>query len=191
EPKSLTHSVIAPGVGLLKIPYFPGPMGLGFARALDGAIGELKQKQCNRLIIDLRGNIGGSLGFARLASYLCPGKLPIGHSLTPSRLRKGYQRDQLPRVPMPQSRTSLVLTLGRFAFRDKSVHLLTQGLGPQPFHGKIVLLVNEWTNSAAEMVSSFAGENRLATIVGNKTAGNVLGAVNFHVGSGYWLRLPI
>jgi carboxyl-terminal processing protease len=191
EPKSLTHAAVAPSVGLLKIPYFPGPMGLGFARRLDAAIQDLKHSGCDRLIIDLRGNIGGSLGFARLASYMCEGKLSIGHSLTPNRLRNGYDRDELPRVPMPQSKAAMALTLGRFAIRDKSVHLLTQGLGPQPFHGKIVLLVNEWTNSAAEMVANFAAENRLATIVGNKTAGNVLGAMNFHVGSGYWLRVPI
>lgn len=191
EPKSLTCAVIAPGIGLLKIRYFPGPMGLEFARELDAAIKDLKQRHCDRLVVDLRGNIGGSLGFARLASYFCPGKLPIGHSLTPSRLRKGYRPEQLPRVPMPQTRTSLIFTLARFVFRDKSVHLLTQGLDAQPFHGRIVLLVNEWTNSAAEMVANFAAENHLATIVGNRTAGNVLGAVNFHVGSGYWLRLPI
>ena len=47
------------------------------------------------------------------------------------------------------------------------------------------MLVNEWTNSAAEMVANFAAENRLATIVGEKTRGNVLGAMNFKVG--WWL----
>src|SRR5438128_6817116 len=92
---------------------------------------------------------------------------------------------------MPRTRAALALTLARFALQDKSLVLLTQGLGPQPFHGKIVILVNEWTNSAAEMVASFAAEYRLATTVGNKTAGNVLGAANFRVGSGYWLRLPV
>ena len=68
---------------------------------------------------------------------------------------------------------------------------MTQGLGPQPFHGRVVFLVNEWTNSAAEMVAGFASENKLATIVGTKTPGNVLGAVNTKVGGGYWLRLPV
>jgi C-terminal processing protease CtpA/Prc len=191
EPKSLTHSVVTSGVGLLKIPYFPGPMGLGFARELDAAIEHLKRQGCDRLIIDLRGNIGGSLGFARLASYFCAEKLPIGHSLTPGRLRKGYHPDNLPQVPMPETRASLIFTLARFAFRDKSIHLLTQGLGSQPFHGRIALLVNEWTNSAAEIVANFAQENRLATIVGTRTAGHVLGAANVPVGNGYWLRLPV
>jgi C-terminal processing protease CtpA/Prc len=92
---------------------------------------------------------------------------------------------------MPRTRPELLVTLTRFAFRDKSVMLLTQGLGAQPFHNRVVVLVNEWTNSAAEMVANFAAENRLATIVGQKTRGNVLGAANFKVGSGYWLRVPV
>ena len=103
EPKSPIHMSRFPKTGLLKIPYFPGPTGISFANALDVAIRELKSQGCDRLIIDLRGNIGGSLGFARLASYLCPGRIPIGHSLTPARLRKGYDRDTLPRVPMPRT----------------------------------------------------------------------------------------
>ena len=191
EPKSPIHAVAAPKTGLLKIPYFPGPTGISFANALDVAIRDLKSQGCDRLIIDLRGNIGGSLGFARLASYLCPDRIPIGHSLTPARLRKGYTRDTLPRVPMPRTTPQFMLALARFALRDKSVVLLTQGLGPQPFHGRVAILVNEWTNSAAEMLASFASENRLATIIGTKTAGNVLGALNRRVGAGYWLRVPV
>ena len=191
EPKSPIHRVSAPKTGLLKIPYFPGPTGISFANALDAAILDLKSQGCDRLIIDLRGNIGGSLGFARLASYLCAGRVPIGHSLTPTRLRKGYSRHALPRIPMPETTPQFMLALARFALRDKSVMLLTQGLGPQPFHGRVAILVNEWTNSAAEMLASFASENRLATIVGTKTAGNVLGAVNQRVGAEYWIRVPV
>jgi C-terminal processing protease CtpA/Prc len=191
EPKSLSHAMVAPNIGLLRIMYFPGAMGLQFAKDLDAAITDLKQHGMSRLIIDLRGNIGGGLGLARLASYMCSGQIPIGHSLTPRRLRTGYRREDLPSVPMPRSKIELAWTLARFLFRDKSVVLLTQGLGPQPFHSHIVLLVNEWTNSAAEMVVGFAAENRLATIVGKQTAGNVLGASNFKVGSGYWVRLPV
>jgi C-terminal processing protease CtpA/Prc len=191
EPKSLSHAMVAPTIGLLRIVYFAGATGLRFAKELDAAVTDLKQHGMSRLIIDLRGNIGGGLGLARLASYMCSGQIPIGHSLTPRRLRTGYRREDLPPVPMPRSKIELAWTLARFLFRDKSVVLLTQGLGPQPFHSHIVLLVNEWTNSAAEMVAGFAAENRLATIVGNQTAGNVLGAANFKVGSGYWVRLPV
>ena len=188
---SAPHAIIQSRTGVLRIPYFPGPTGISFANDLDLAIADIKNQGCDRLIIDLRGNIGGSLGFARLASYLCPGRLPIGHSLTPNRLRQGYTREALPRVPMPRSKAGFLWALARFAVRDKSVMLLTQGLGPQPFHGRVVILVNEWTNSAAEMLAGFASENRLATVVGTKTAGNVLGAVNQELGGGYWLRVPV
>ncbi len=191
EPKSPIHRMVAPSLGLLKVPYFPGPMGMRFSQDLDSAIAALKAQGCDRLIIDLRGNIGGGLGLARLASYFCPGRIPIGQSLTPRRLRTTYDPETLPRVPMPQTYWTLFITLGQFAFRDKSIILLTQGLGAQPFHGRMVMLVNEWTNSGGEMVASFASQHRLATLVGTKTAGNVLGATNFKVGAGYRLRLPV
>ena len=190
-PKSISSSMIEPGIGLLRITWFPGAMGLGFSKELDSAIDGLKARGCDRLIVDLRGNIGGGLGFARLASYLCPGQVAIGYSLTPKRQRKGYKPDEFERVVYPDSKLGFAVTLGRFAFRDKSIFLMTQGLGTQPFHGRVVFLVNQWTNSAAEMVASFASENKLAKIVGTKTPGNVLGAVNAKVGGGYWLRLAV
>jgi carboxyl-terminal processing protease len=191
EPKALTCRMIEGNIGLLRVVYFPGAAGMRFAEELDRAIQELRSAGCERLLLDLRGNIGGSLGFARLASYLCPDVVPIGHSLTPQRLRTGYNPDALPKVIMPRSRWELLATLARFSFSDKSVMLMTQGLGAQRFHGKVVVLVNEWTNSAGEMVAAFACEQAGAHIVGERTRGNVLGAANFNVGGGYWLRLPV
>jgi C-terminal processing protease CtpA/Prc len=191
EPKVVTARMLERGIGLLRVPYFSGAAGIRFGKDLRAAIDGLKAQKCDRLIVDLRGNIGGSLGFAILASYLCPDQRPIGFSITPKSLRDGYDKEKLPRVPMPGSKASLVRTLGAFAFRDKTVALLTQGLGPQPFHGRTVVLVNEWTNSAAEMLASFAQENHLVTVVGTKTAGNVLGAQNFPVGDGYSVRIPL
>ncbi len=191
EPQSLSHRVVEPGVGLLKVTYFAGALGLRFTKELDLAMEDLKSRGCDRLIVDLRGNIGGGLGFARLASFLCPEKIAIGHSLTPSRLRTGYKLEQLPRVPMPSSRIGLALTLGQFAFKDKSLILLTQGLGKQPFHNRTAILINKWTNSAGEIAAAFVQENGLAVLIGKKTPGNVLGATNYSVGGGYWLRLPV
>ena len=191
EPKSISHSMAGPGIGLLKVLYFPGLFGMRFSSALAKALEDLKRQGLDRLIVDLRGNIGGSMGFAHLASYLCSGRVAIGHSVTPQRLRTGYEIKSLTRVPIPGNRAQLIATLGRFAFQDKSIMLLTQGLGPQPFHNRVVILTNEHTNSAAEMVANFAVENKLATTVGVKTPGNVLGARNFPLAGNYWLRIPV
>jgi C-terminal processing protease CtpA/Prc len=74
--------------------------------------------------------------------------------------------------------------------RDRSIRLVTEGLGPKPFHGRVVMLVNEHTLSAGEMVAAFAKENGLARIVGTRTGGQVLGGANFSVGHGFTIRFP-
>ncbi len=190
EPKSLSYRMLR-NIGILKIPFFSGAFGIRFSRLLDAAVESLKAQGCDRLIIDLRGCLGGSLGFAHLVSYLCPDRIPIGYDVTRKRLQQGYNVAQFPRVPMPSSKLGLLFCLARFSVQDKSLVLLTQGLGKQPFHGRVVVLVNEWTNSAGEMAAQFAKDTKLAIVVGKQTRGNVLGSTMFDVGNGYQLYLPI
>ena len=92
---------------------------------------------------------------------------------------------------MPGTKFGVMFCLARFAVQDKSLMLLTQGLERQPFHGNIVLLVNEFTNSAGEMVAQFAKDTKLATVIGQKTMGNVLGSTTFNAGNGYTLYMPV
>ncbi len=194
EPRSLSHRMLASDTGLVKVATFPGAVGQSFARGLDAAIRDLKDHGVQRLIVDIRGNIGGGLGSLRLLSYLCPGKVEIGYSVTRRRLHKGYQKEKLTRIgKIPATKAELLMMAVRFKFfqRDRSMVLVTEGLGPQPFHAHTVVLINEHSHSAAEMVASFAKENRLATIVGTKTAGEVLGGANFKLPSGYVLRMPV
>jgi carboxyl-terminal processing protease len=63
-------------------------------------------------------------------------------------------------------------------------------LGPKRFHGRIALLVDRHTASAAEMIVAFARENNLAKIIGEKTAGRLLSATSVKVGHGFRLALP-
>ncbi len=194
EPHSVSHSFLPDGIALLKVTVFPGDVGVKFASEMDAAVAAIKREKYSRLIVDLRANIGGGLGSLRLLSYLTPGKLPIGHSLTKQRAEKGYRKESLPRIKkIPSSKAGLIWMAIRFRYlqKDRSMVLVTEGLGPQPFHRRVVLLVNEFTNSAGEMVAGFAAENGLATIVGTRTAGAVLGGANFRVGGGYKFRLPI
>lgn len=190
EPKSPSYRMLR-NIGILKIPFFSGAFGIRFSRLLDTAVQSLKAQGCDRLVIDLRGCLGGSLGFAHLVSYLCPNRIPIGYDVTKKRQQRGYNVAQFPRVPMPSTKLALLFCLARFSVQDKSLVLLTQGLGKQPFHGRVVVLVNVWTNSAGEMAAQFAKDTKLAMIVGEQTRGNVLGSTMFNVGKGYQLYLPI
>src|SRR5438445_922085 len=62
EPRSLSHRTLTPGVGYVRVATFPGAVGQSFAKGLDDAIRDLKEGGVQRLIADIRGNIGGGLG---------------------------------------------------------------------------------------------------------------------------------
>jgi C-terminal processing protease CtpA/Prc len=199
-PKSKKHPVTAPDpvqaekltdeIGLLKVTMFPGVVGIDVAKDIDRGIASLNG--CSRLIVDLRGNTGGGIGGLRLMSYLTPGKLEVGYSLTRKRRERGYRREELTRFgQIPSRKATLYWLAARYAFVEKSILVVTEGLGERRFHGRVVLLVNEHTASAGEMVAAFAEENNLATIVGNKTPGRLLSGSAFKVGHGYILGLPV
>ncbi len=200
SPRSKSHPVIVPkavlcsqlpdGVGWLKVTMFPGAVGIDLAHMFDTAIAHLKDS--TRLIVDLRGNTGGGIGGLRLMSYLTPGKKEVGYSLTRTRKEKGYVREKLPRFGhIPSHKATLFWLALRYGFIDKSILVVTEGLGPQRFHGRVVILVNEHTASAGEMLAAFAEENQLATIVGAKTAGRLLSGSTFRAGAGYIVGLPV
>jgi C-terminal processing protease CtpA/Prc len=199
-PKSKKHPVTAPqavhserltyDIGLLKVAMFPGAIGIDVAKDIDREIAALEG--CSRLIVDLRGNTGGGIGGLRLMSYLTPGKLEVGYSLTRKRRERGYRREELTRFGrIPSHKSTLLWLAARYAFVEKSILVVTEGLGPRKFHGRVVLLVNEHTASAGEMVSAFAEENNLAVITGTKTPGRLLSGSAFKVGHGYILGLPV
>jgi carboxyl-terminal processing protease len=199
-PKSQKHPVTAPDavhaerltyeIGLLKVAMFPGVIGIDVAKDIDGGISTLDG--CSRLIVDLRGNTGGGIGGLRLMSYLTPKKLEVGYSLTRKRRERGYRREELTRFGrIPSHKATLLWLAARYAFVEKSILVVTEGLGERKFHGRVVLLVNEHTASAGEMVSAFAEENNLAVIVGTKTPGRLLSGSAFKVGRGYILGLPV
>jgi carboxyl-terminal processing protease len=189
QPRPVAWSRPEPDVGLLKITMFPGVVGIDLAHDIDRAVAQLRD--CSRLIVDLRGNTGGGIGGLRLMSYLTPDRRPVGYSLTKRRAAKGYRKEDLTRFGrIPSRKVALLGLLLRYAFVDKSIAVVTEGLGPQPFHGRVVLLLNEHSTSAAEMVAAFARENQLATIVGTKTPGRLLSGSFFKVGHGFVLGLP-
>jgi carboxyl-terminal processing protease len=191
EPTSVTARLLDEEIGYVRVAFFPGVNGQRFARDLDAALAVVAG--CTRLIVDLRGNLGGFVGSLRLMSHLTPGRLPIGYSLTRKGEDCGWKPGQLACIDrLPTSKLDTLKMAFRFLVwhRDRSIRLMTEGLGSKPFHGKVVVLINEHTLSAGEMVAAFIAENHLATLVGTRTGGQVLGGGNFTVGHGFVLRLP-
>jgi C-terminal processing protease CtpA/Prc len=194
EPTLVEARQLGDGLGYLKIAMFPGMIGVEVANDISRAIEKLGA--VDNLIIDLRGNTGGGIGALRVMSLLTPSGVPVGFALDRRRVTANLEskKHSFPRFSQIPSSTKtlwrLALEFGPAMMRKKPIVLQTEGLGEKPFHGRVVLLVNRHTASAAEMIVAFARENRLATIVGEKTAGRLLSATSFKVGKGFRLALP-
>lgn len=185
----VTATRLDDGIGLIRVSMFPGMLGMDVARDMSRAVSSLG---CDRLIVDLRGNTGGGIGCLRLMSLMCAGRSGVGYTISRAIERRGYDRERLPAFDrIPSSKWGVVPLMLRFALRGRSVAVYTESLGPQPHHGRTVLLVNEHSASAAEMVAGFASEYAVATLVGTRTAGRLVATGAFKVGYGYRLALPV
>jgi carboxyl-terminal processing protease len=194
EPTLVEARQLGDGLGYLKIAMFPGMIGVEVANEISRALEKLGA--LDSLIIDLRGNTGGGIGALRVMSLLTPDGAPVGFALDrrhvtanlESEKHRFHRFSQIPSSTKTLWR--LALQFGPAMIMNKPIVLQTEGLGEKPFHGRVTLLVNRHTASAAEMIVAFARENQLATIVGEKTAGRLLSATSVKVGNGFRLALP-
>lgn len=190
EPRSVAASLLERSVASLRVSLFPGYIGIDFAKEVSAAFDKTFQN-ADGLLVDLRGNPGGGIGGLRIMSYLTPGKAPIGFSLDRPTAEHGYDKEKLPRFGhIPRFKFELLPLALKFAGK-RSIALVTEGLGKRRFHGRVVILVNEHSTGAAEMLAQFAQENHLATIVGTRTAGRLVSRSGVKIGREYTLVLPV
>lgn len=200
RPKDKRRPVVVPdkvvgasrlegGIGLLRVSMFPGVLGMDVARDMTRAVSDIA---CDRLIVDLRGNTGGGIGCLRLMSLLCDDRRGVGYSLDRAAIKAGRTKEQLPAFDrIPSSRWGVLPLAIKFARAGRSVAVYTEALGKARHHGRVAVLVNEHSASAAEMVASFASEYGVATLVGAKTPGRLVATSAFKVGHGYRVALPV
>ena len=124
-------------------------------------------------------------------SLLVPDRRPVGFSRDRRTAERGFDKSRFPQFGrLPQSKLEIPLLALRFA-RKTSVCLVTEGLGARRFHGRVVVLVNEHTTCASEMVALFAREEAGAKIVGKATPGRLVSHTGFKLGNGFTLALPV
>ena len=193
EPVLVEARQLQDGLGYLKVAMFPGMVGVVVANQISSAVESLGK--IDELIIDLRGNTGGGIGALRVMSLLTRESIPVGFALDRRRSKANLEVDKLrfprfSRIPATTRHLWLLgLKFGPAMMAKKPIVLETEGLGPKTFHGRITLLVDRHTASAAEMIVAFARENKLAAILGEPTAGRLLSATSVKVGKGFRLAL--
>ena len=194
EPTLVEARLLGDGLGYLKVAMFPGMVGVVVANEISKAVEQLGSVES--LIIDMRGNTGGGIGALRVMSLLTPSQIPVGFALDRRRVTANLESEKqafrrFSRIPSStKTLWRLALQFAPAMMAKKPIVLQSEGLGRQPFQGRVTILVNRHTASAAEMIVAFARENNLATIVGEKTAGRLLSATSVKVGNGFRLALP-
>lgn len=188
--KTVSWQKIAPDVGYLKIASFNEDAAR--LAEIDRAFAEFGNLPF--LIIDVRGNAGGSFGLAlRAGDHLLKEKRAAGYFVTREGLSKrgAASIDKIDPASLPVF--SGYDAAGFFKVLDSSgaVMLETGGRAEKQYKGRMVLLVDEYTGSAAEAFAAVMKEIGTAAVVGRRTAGMMLGADLVSISGDWKLFLPV
>jgi carboxyl-terminal processing protease len=148
------------------------------------------------IIVDLRNNTGGNASYVRLMSYFAP-KQRLAFILlsrpflnrfgrAPEKL-DGVTLSQIPKVTGAYTTAAII---DAFRKNGGGAAFYTEEVGKNLYTGKVILLVNQETASAAEsFVWNIKGWPSV-TVIGQATAGAIVGAEDFSIPGGWTLTLP-
>jgi carboxyl-terminal processing protease len=191
---SLTSGIswkkLTPTTGYLRIESFEN--GAGALARIDCAFAELAPLPS--LVIDLRGNGGGTLTAAmRVGDYIFAGPRHVGYFASREGLssRGVASIDQLAPDSLRDFSGYDSEAFGREMRRAGALMLTTGGRAKSPYRGRVVVLIDEYCYSASEAFAAVVKETRAATLIGRRTAGAMLGANAFAIVGGWTLVLPV
>ncbi|MGG5506580.1 MULTISPECIES: S41 family peptidase [unclassified Myroides] len=175
------------GIGLLTIRSFGGSV-----EEMREAFHLIEQRNTTRLLVDLRGNVGGSIEAGlTFVNHVATTAYDGGFFLT----RQWFvQHSKLPTAAQRSNFTSFsdpnVTALMENIHRQEGIALVAEPSSIARFTGDLYLLVDRKTASTAEpLVYALQAEGR-AVVVGEKTAGAMLNSERFVLSEGFTLVLP-
>lgn len=189
--------VLSPSLGYLRIESF-SPSGAALVpevARMDSAFAEMAALPA--LVIDLRGNEGGSVDLAyRLGQHLHGAPVAAGYLV----VRRGYDSrgmpaaaaldtSTVPALPTDGSVAGAMLTDAVDAAGGAAMLYMGGGIA-RPYTGRVAVLADGETGSAAEAVAAMLQETRGAVVVGERTAGAMLSSADVMVAPGWRLRYP-
>jgi carboxyl-terminal processing protease len=148
------------------------------------------------LIIDIRSNSGGNASFLRLVSYFTPKPQFAFALLSRAFLEKlGKAPEYMPpesieKLPRVSGAYTTAAILDGMKSNGGGAAFYTEDLGPGAYRGKIAVLINEQTGSAAEAFAEVLKRLSNAVLVGRRTSGAVLGSEHFDLPGGWSLSVP-
>ncbi len=194
---SVSWQVLSPSMGYLRIESF-SPSGAALmpeVMRMDSAFAAMAGLPA--IVIDLRGNEGGSVDLAyRLGQHLVARPVPAGYFV----VRRGYDSRgmrsaaaldpaTIPALPSDGSVSGAMLTGAVDAAGGAAMLYIGGGIA-RAYTGRVAILTDRNTGSAAEAVAAILKELRGAVTIGERTAGAMLSAADVTVASGWRLRYP-
>jgi Peptidase family S41 len=163
----------------------------GKREQMDSIIRILDSKHYGNLIIDLRNNGGGDVETAIPLMEFIESKETIVGIFPNSKWYK--EHDRFPtRDEYAKFNEFNTGTLDAFYQKAEAGYGVFLKCMPSKSHfkGNVFVLTNKNTGSTSEVVASALQENKLATIVGQKTAGAVLSAKVFNLNADFDILIP-
>lgn len=159
---------------------------------MDSAFNIILKNNFKYLIVDLRNNQGGGLNSAiTFGNYLCTENINVGYFIT----NKWHSENNPFNETLDFSGLSPTTATTTECFiqelkNSKGKKLVIQP-GIKTFTGTIFILTSNNTASTCEPIVETLKKNKIATIIGEKTAGAMLSATPIQVSDKYYIFLPI
>jgi hypothetical protein len=192
---SVSWQVLSPSLGYLRIESF-SPSGAALVpevARMDSAFAEMAALPA--IVIDLRGNEGGSVDLAyRLGQHLhaapvAAGYLVVRRGFDSRGMRTAGALDPATVPALPADLPGAMLTDAVESAGGAAMLYMGGGIA-RPYTGRIAVLTDENTGSAAEAVAAILQDARGAVVVGERTAGAMLSSADVMVAPGWRLRYP-
>jgi carboxyl-terminal processing protease len=192
---SVSWQVLSPSLGYLRIASFE-PSGESLppeVARMDSAFAEMAGLPA--IVIDLRGNEGGSVDLAyRLGQHLhaapvAAGYLVVRRGFDSRGMRTAAALDPATVPALPADLPGAMLTDAVESAGGAAMLYMGGGLA-RTYAGRIAILTDGNTGSAAEAVAAMLQETRGAVVVGERTAGAMLSSADVMVAPGWRLRYP-
>ncbi len=159
---------------------------------IEAAMRQVVAHRSRALIIDLRGNPGGAFAVGPLIEPLLEAPFTAGVFVS-RRGKAKLQRRSPDAVEIAAARAWKGDSLVEFWRQVQAEPLLRVDLQPSATHfgGRVAVLIDGKTESAAELAAQALQSSRRALLIGEKSPGRMLSAAYFDLGDGFQVYLPV
>ncbi len=166
-------------------------MGADTIEQIDAAFDRIAEEEPGALIVDLRGNGGGAFAVKPLVEHVIDEPVDAGFFISQV---WGRSHDKVPSASevletVPWEGWSII-AFWQAVQESDIVRLRFNPTGPN-FDGPVFILLDEHSASATELAADAFRSSGVATLIGKRSAGEMLSQSMFDIRDGFLVSLPV